>query len=168
MLTDFSPFKPVHVPFDDAATQFGLFFEGAGRRDRCYLAPERLARAESPTEAGVRDLQRMDVFSLGCVLAELYTGKAVLHLPALLANAANPLPAERVPGEGPLRDLVLEMTSACPTERRLSAAYLRDLGRLVPEAFLSVLLPLSFLFFSHWHLIKPRTKSSLFKILIFI
>ena len=56
---------------------FSLFFDTGGRR-RCYLAPERIcSSAQLPPEGspggGGPELQpAMDVFSLGCVLAELF------------------------------------------------------------------------------------------------
>lgn len=80
-LTDFSSaFKPTYIPEDDPS-DFSYFFDTSGRRT-CYLAPERfysqdsdIGRKKATLEVG-RSLgkitQSMDVFSLGCVLAELF------------------------------------------------------------------------------------------------
>jgi serine/threonine protein kinase len=58
---------------------FSFFFDTGGRR-RCYLAPERFYEASSAAAAqGPTALTpAMDVFSLGCVLAELFTDGAAL------------------------------------------------------------------------------------------
>jgi phosphoinositide-3-kinase regulatory subunit 4 len=71
-LTDFSSaFKPVYLPEDNPA-DFTFYFDTTSRRT-CYLAPERfIAPGHQPSD---RDLVQwnMDIFSLGCVLAELFT-----------------------------------------------------------------------------------------------
>ncbi|KAK6440745.1 Serine/threonine-protein kinase [Oleoguttula sp. CCFEE 5521] len=71
-LTDFSSaFKPVYLPEDNPA-EFSTFFDTSARRT-CYLAPERfLPAGQKPSEKDVVQWN-MDVFSLGCVLAELFT-----------------------------------------------------------------------------------------------
>lgn len=80
-LTDFSSaFKPTYIPEDDPS-DFSYFFDTSGRRT-CYLAPERfygqdsdISRKKATLEVG-RSLGKvtepMDVFSLGCVIAELF------------------------------------------------------------------------------------------------
>jgi phosphoinositide-3-kinase regulatory subunit 4 len=80
-LTDFSSsFKPTYIPEDDPS-DFSYFFDTSGRRT-CYLAPERfyspdseISRKKATLDVG-RSLGRvteaMDVFSLGCVIAELF------------------------------------------------------------------------------------------------
>lgn len=71
-LTDFSSaFKPVYLPEDNPA-DFTFYFDTTSRRT-CYLAPERfIAPGHQPSD---RDTVQwnMDIFSLGCVLAELFT-----------------------------------------------------------------------------------------------
>ena len=49
-------------------------------RARCYLAPERLTADPAAVEADLTAKKRMDIFSLGCVLAELSAAE--------IANAA--------------------------------------------------------------------------------
>lgn len=71
---------------------FSFFFDTGGRR-RCYLAPERFYEAPSAAAAGgpVALTPAMDVFSLGCVLAELFTdGAALFDLSQVLPNHQNP------------------------------------------------------------------------------
>ncbi|QIW98816.1 hypothetical protein AMS68_004334 [Peltaster fructicola] len=71
-LTDFSSaFKPVYLPEDNPA-DFSFYFDTAARRT-CYLAPERfLAEPRKPGEDDTVQWN-MDIFSLGCVIAELFT-----------------------------------------------------------------------------------------------
>lgn len=115
LLTDFSSaFKPTYLPLDDPS-DFSFYFDTSGRRT-CYLAPERFYTADSkhaqdrrastttttttttPTTtatAGESDptmkrdgkvLEEMDVFSAGCVLAEMWTdGRTVFNLSELFA-----------------------------------------------------------------------------------
>lgn len=102
MLTDFSSaFKPVYLPLDDPS-EFSFFFDTSSRRT-CYIAPERFYSADSKQARKKGDRGRMapgeeienldgkvteemDVFSCGCVLAELWTdGRAVFNLSELFA-----------------------------------------------------------------------------------
>lgn len=80
-LSDFSSaFKPTYLPLDDPST-FSFYFDTSSRRT-CYVAPERfylpnseIARKKDKLEFGKRDgkiTEAMDIFSLGCVLAELW------------------------------------------------------------------------------------------------
>jgi len=90
-LTDFASYKPTYLPLDDPA-DFSFFFDMSGRRT-CYLAPERFYTQASNPEIsakkskiadeveGKRDgkvTEAMDVFSAGCVLAEIFLEGAPL------------------------------------------------------------------------------------------
>ncbi|KAJ3366527.1 Serine/threonine-protein kinase [Allomyces javanicus] len=66
-LTDFASHKPPTLPIDNPA-DFVYFFDASSRRT-CYLAPERLA-SEDATSLDLNEA--MDVFSMGCVLAEIF------------------------------------------------------------------------------------------------
>ena len=90
-LTDFASFKPTFLPEDNPA-DFSYFFD-TSRRRVCYIAPERFVGRASITESlsaqppsvpvsesegsapsGEAALtQSMDVFSVGCCIAELFT-----------------------------------------------------------------------------------------------
>ena len=100
LLTDFSSsFKPTFLPLDDPS-DFSFFFDTSARRT-CYIAPERfytsgsklaqekLANASQEEGWGKRDgrvTEEMDVFSAGCVLAEMWTdGRTVFNLSELYA-----------------------------------------------------------------------------------
>lgn len=111
MLTDFSSsFKPIYLPLDDPS-DFSFFFDTSSRRS-CYIAPERfysadskqakekvqrgrMALAEEIENRDGRVSEEMDVFSCGCVLAELWTdGRAVFNLSELFAYRAGTLGLE--------------------------------------------------------------------------
>lgn len=68
-LTDFAPYKPVYLPENDPS-QFSFFFDTSRRRS-CYVAPERLVSEESHSQDGQLTWE-MDIFSLGCVIGELF------------------------------------------------------------------------------------------------
>lgn len=112
MLTDFAPHKPVAIPDDDTTT-FHYFFDSMARR-RCYIAPERFytsgrklksAKASASLDKADNEDEdadvlpppasdkkpeltltpAMDVFSLGCTIAEvLLDGECLVDLPTLL------------------------------------------------------------------------------------
>ncbi|ORX34648.1 hypothetical protein BD324DRAFT_634336 [Kockovaella imperatae] len=102
LLTDFSSsFKPTFLPLDDPS-DFSFFFDTSSRRT-CYVAPERFyasdskraqekraaATAVTDESWGKRDgkvTEEMDVFSAGCVIAEMWTdGRTVFNLSELFA-----------------------------------------------------------------------------------
>ena len=80
MIADVAPFKPTFLPSDNPA-DFSFFFD-AGERRRCYLAPERFYDpARPPDDVGGAVESAMDIFSLGCVIAELFLdGKPIFGL----------------------------------------------------------------------------------------
>jgi len=73
-LADFASFKPTYIPLDDPS-DYSFYFDTGGRR-RCYLAPERFYEHGGESQVAVdAPLQpSMDIFSLGCVIAELFLG----------------------------------------------------------------------------------------------
>ena len=82
-LTDFASYKPTYLPLDDPS-DFAFYFDTSGRRS-CYVAPERFfassAQPDGPIGVGSTDrhvTEAMDVFSAGCVIAELFREGAPL------------------------------------------------------------------------------------------
>ena len=87
-LTDFASHKPTFLPLDDPS-DFAFYFDTSGRRS-CYIAPERFfasgARLDGVSPLGEADRENkdarvteaMDVFSAGCVIAELFRDGAPL------------------------------------------------------------------------------------------
>ena len=84
-ITDLAPFKPSHITPAD----FSYFFDTAENR-HCNLAPERFLSDEEGhllTEKLTEPVtEKMDVFGVGCAVAQLFLGGAVLFkLDQLLA-----------------------------------------------------------------------------------
>ena len=93
-ISDFASYKPTYLPLDDPS-DFSFYFDTSGSRT-CYIAPERFYTASENPEisakksklAGAgediegrkdgRVTEAMDVFSAGCVVAELFLEGAPL------------------------------------------------------------------------------------------
>ncbi|TKY85009.1 hypothetical protein EX895_006089 [Sporisorium graminicola] len=157
-ITDFSSsFKPTFVPLDDPS-DFSFFFDTSGRRT-CYLAPERFYEAGSKYTSGTTggaandsdsldhlgsvqaDLlglgrqsgkvtQAMDVFSLGCVIAELWReGAPTFTLSQLFKFREGMFDIDSMLAGIPddhVRELVRSMISLNPMDRKTFAQYLKD------------------------------------------
>lgn len=71
VLADFAQqTKPVYLP-DDNPSEFVFYFDSSDRRS-CYVAPERFYLKNSKNDDNMKLTDSMDLFSLGCVIAELY------------------------------------------------------------------------------------------------
>ncbi|KAF2164983.1 hypothetical protein M409DRAFT_24884 [Zasmidium cellare ATCC 36951] len=138
-LTDFaSSFKPVYLPEDNPA-DFSFYYDTSARRT-CYLAPERfLAAGEQPSEGNVVQWN-MDIFSLGCVLAELFTEVPTFTLSQLFryrkgeydptVSLLNKVDDDHV------RSLISSMIRLDPTERWHASDYLDEYkGKAFPLYF---------------------------------
>ncbi|KAL0262663.1 Serine/threonine-protein kinase [Diplodia seriata] len=81
-LSDFSSsFKPTYLPEDNPA-DFSFFFDTSGRRT-CYLAPERFLSTGSQVDTSTKVNWAMDMFSVGCVIAELFLETPIFSLSQL-------------------------------------------------------------------------------------
>lgn len=80
-ITDFSSsYKKTYLPEDNPA-DFSYYFDTSGRRT-CYIAPERfLAAGDRDDGRGIT--WAMDVFSAGCVIAELFLESPIFNLSQL-------------------------------------------------------------------------------------
>ena len=186
LLADFAPFKPGALPADNPA-DFTAFFDDAAGSRRCCLAPERFvdggggeggggggggndaaasataaaAHAAAvpfrPRHAPLALTEAMDVFSAGCVLAELYAdGRPLFDLSRLLAfrksggggaagggsadvgrNSDSLLMSTLAAVPPALRPLVRSMVSVDPRARPTAAEALRqaEASAHFPRAF---------------------------------
>jgi phosphoinositide-3-kinase regulatory subunit 4 len=160
VLTDFAPHKPTLIPNDDP-TDFQYFFDSSGRRS-CYVAPERFVsreeldmsrmqsnkKKENGSDAnpgGVELEPAMDVFSLGCTIAEIYLDSktALLDLPTMLSyivakdgvEPAGSLDKHDSQAKSvlsrihcaPLLDAIVHMTQRDPEQRLSVGEYLQAL-----------------------------------------
>lgn len=147
-LTDFASFKPAQLPSDNPAA-FSFFYDTAGRRT-CCIAPERFYATESgAADALCRQGEltaAMDIFSLGCVLAELFTdGTPLFDLASLLAYRESRFDPQRTLAkiqQAELRELITTMIALDPASRPSAAALLQQSRNTIfPEYFASVLHP---------------------------
>lgn len=141
-LTDFSStFKKTYLPEDNPA-DFSYYFDTSGRRT-CYLAPERfLAAGEKDDGRGVT--WAMDIFSVGCVIAELFLEAPIFNLSQLYKYRKG----EYDPGYGylnkiqddDLREMITHMIQLEPESRYSAEEYLNFWRRKAfPEYFYSFL-----------------------------
>jgi phosphoinositide-3-kinase regulatory subunit 4 len=125
-LSDFSSsFKPTFLPEDNPA-DFSFYFDTSGRRT-CYLAPERfLVAGEEPGNRRVN--WAMDIFSAGCVIAELFLEAPIFTLSQLFKYRQGDYSPEhshlmKIEDEN-IRELVLHMIQIDPESRYSAEEYL--------------------------------------------
>ncbi|KAL4925117.1 ubiquitin-binding serine/threonine protein kinase VPS15 [Aspergillus undulatus] len=141
-LSDFSSsFKPTFLPEDNPA-DFSFYFDTSGRRT-CYLAPERFLVANE--EPGSRNLNwAMDIFSAGCVIAELFLESPIFTLSQIYKyrkGEYSPEHSQLAKIEDPeIRALILHMIQLDPESRYSAEEYLNFWKvKAFPEYFYSFL-----------------------------
>ncbi|GAB7346883.1 hypothetical protein MBLNU459_g1963t1 [Dothideomycetes sp. NU459] len=158
-LTDFSSaFKPTRLPEDNPAT-FSIFFDTTGRRI-CYVAPERFSTSAELKEHEIDDNMdhyekvrmeqwhkvdwAMDIFSVGCVIAELFTEKPTFTLSQLFKYRKGEYDPTHTTlnniKDESIREMVAHMIQLDP-EKRLQAQEYLDFWRVksFPEYFYTFL-----------------------------
>lgn len=126
-LTDFSSsFKPVTLP-DDNPTDFSYFFDTSSRRT-CYIAPERFVAPGEEQGSETKLTWAMDVFSAGCVIAELFLEAPIFSLSQLFKyrrGEYDPVISHvsRIPDKD-IRELVSHMIQLDPQKRYSAEQYL--------------------------------------------
>jgi phosphoinositide-3-kinase regulatory subunit 4 len=71
LLADMHPYKPTFL-MDDDLKLYNMYFGDMDNNVRCYLAPERWRSPGQPVNNQARALTpAMDIFSAGCVIAEI-------------------------------------------------------------------------------------------------
>jgi phosphoinositide-3-kinase regulatory subunit 4 len=165
-LTDLAPFKPVVLPADDPSN-FAYFFDTAERRI-CLIAPERFSSQSlgtptslssetyrhgpstpqsAPTVTTLNQQQQhvvteqMDIFSVGCVLAQLFLeGEALFDLSQLLAYRKGDMEhlnasLNRI-DDPHMREMIAHMLQLDPEKRYSAKQYLEKYTPTVfPEYF---------------------------------
>ncbi|KAI1435001.1 hypothetical protein GGR50DRAFT_349876 [Xylaria sp. CBS 124048] len=144
-LTDFTgSFKPTKLPDNNPAT-YSYFFDLSGRRT-CYLAPERFVeQIQDPQELeGHKLTWSMDIFSAGCVIAEVFLETPIFSLSSMFKYRRGEYEPgisylSRIPDQG-LREMLSSMIQRDP-EKRYSAEQYLDIykGKIFPEYFYSFL-----------------------------
>ncbi|KAL4072222.1 hypothetical protein J3A83DRAFT_4372222 [Scleroderma citrinum] len=145
-LTDFAPYKPTRLPLDDPS-DFSFFFDTTGRRT-CYIAPERFYKTnESRSSGGATEepvTEAMDIFSAGCVIAEMFLeGAPLFTLSQLFKYREEEYSVDgqlaAIEDEG-IRSMVKQMISLDPGKRQSFGYILVGArGDVLPECFYSCL-----------------------------
>jgi phosphoinositide-3-kinase regulatory subunit 4 len=142
-LSDFSSsFKPTTLPEDNPA-DFSYFFDTAGRRT-CYLAPERFLTAGETPDPKAQITWAMDVFSAGCVIAELFLEAPIFNLSQLFKyrrGEYDPVITHlnRI-ADKDIREMVAHMISVDPESRYSAEEYLNFWRtKVFPDYFYSFL-----------------------------
>ncbi|KAH9994556.1 ARM repeat-containing protein [Russula compacta] len=149
-LTDFASHKPTYLPLDDPS-DFAFYFDTSGRRS-CYVAPERFFASGARPDGASDDRQNsyarvteaMDVFSAGCVIAELFREGAPLFTLSQLfkyrEGELNPDGLLTSVEDVGVRNLIKEMIALDPSARPTLDALLNNVrGVVFPEVFYSFL-----------------------------
>ncbi|XP_031387749.1 serine/threonine-protein kinase VPS15 [Punica granatum] len=143
-LADFASFKPTYIPYDDPS-DFSFFFDTGGRR-LCYLAPERFyehgGEMQVAQDAPLRP--SMDIFAVGCVIAELFLeGQPLFELSQLLAYRRGQYDPsqhlEKIPDCG-IRRMILHMIQLEPESRLSAENYLHTYAGVVFPTYFSPFL----------------------------
>ncbi|KAK7751532.1 Serine/threonine-protein kinase [Diatrype stigma] len=144
-LTDFTgSFKPKQLNETNPAN-FSYYFDQSGRRT-CYIAPERFVPKDDLVNDGFvgKLTWSMDVFSAGCVIAEMFLETPIFSLSQLFKYRRGEFdPAishlSRIPDQG-LREMLSSMIHLDPQKRYSAEQYLDFYkGKVFPEYFYSFL-----------------------------
>ena len=141
-LTDYSSsFKPTTLPEDNPA-DFSFYFDTSSRRT-CYVAPERFTTDSAPDSS--YDLNwAMDMFSAGCVIAEMFLEGPIFSLSQIFKYRSGEYSPELAHvnkiEDQDVRDMVLNMIELDPEKRYNADQHLSFYkGRIFPEYFESFL-----------------------------
>lgn len=145
LLSDIGLFKPVYLP-DENQSQFSFYFDTV-QRHSCYIAPERFKRQTEIDELhknsdNIKLSPESDIFSLGCVIAELYTdGLPIFSLPQMFGYKKG----EYTPNLDAIEDLnvrkmIQSMINLNPKDRLTAKEYLTNFRKILfPDFFYTFL-----------------------------
>ena len=142
-LSDFSSsFKPTYLPEDNPA-DFSFFFDTSARRT-CYLAPERFLGHGQQAEGRDKMNWAMDIFSVGCVIAELFLEAPIFNLSQLFKYRRREYDPDQTLlckiEDSDIRELVSHMIQVEPESRYSADEYLTFWRhKAFPEYFYSFL-----------------------------
>ncbi|VEU23630.1 DEKNAAC105066 [Brettanomyces naardenensis] len=144
LITDFATFKPVYLP-EGNPSQFSFYFDTA-QRHVCYVAPERFVSSNDEEVSNLNQkskvTKQMDVFALGCLIAEIYTEGLPIFTLAQMFKYRKGEYTPNLDGvkEPNIRKMVLSMISLKPEERLGAEEYLRMFRQTIfPDYFYTFL-----------------------------
>jgi phosphoinositide-3-kinase regulatory subunit 4 len=154
-LTDFSSsFKPTNLPEDNPA-DFSFYFDTSARRT-CYLAPERFGTASGSQNAQVEMNWSMDIFSVGCVIAEIFLEGPIFSLSQIFKYRSGEYSPEHTHlnkiDDPEVREMILSMIQLDPEKRYSAEQYL--------SIYRSTIFPEYFYSFLHQYMLDLTTSSS--------
>ncbi|ORX83365.1 hypothetical protein BCR32DRAFT_150444 [Anaeromyces robustus] len=142
-ISDFARYKPTYLP-EDNPEWFSFFFDSSARRT-CYIAPERFYASDDflfqPEITKDNKLTaEMDIFSLGCVIAELFLeGSTIFTFSQLLRyrnNKYDPFVELEKIQDIHIRSLIKDMIQLNPEDRKSADYYLEHWkGKAFPNYF---------------------------------
>ncbi|TKX27648.1 serine/threonine-protein kinase-2 [Elsinoe australis] len=126
-LTDFAAsIKPHFLP-EDNPVDYTLYYDTTVRRI-CYIAPERFTSTHETSDEHKNLQWAMDIFSVGCVIAELFTEKPTFTLTQLFRYRKGDFdPSHGFLGsikDDHIREMVTHMISIDPNDRYSAQEYL--------------------------------------------
>ncbi|CCE81670.1 Piso0_002333 [Millerozyma farinosa CBS 7064] len=138
MLTDFSEhIKPLYLP-EDNPNQYSFYFDNSGRR-LCYIAPERFydskgntkfftPKQEAEAKKNTEFTRRIDLFSMGCVIVELFSdGEPTFTLSQLFKYMKGEFtPDLSLISNHHIKEFVKDLISLDPSKRPLASTILKD------------------------------------------
>jgi len=130
-LSDCMFYKKVYLGIDDHQINSAYFGDYINHK-RCYIAPERFVKAQVIEEGvSLKDKFAMDIFSLGCVIAEIFrNGRPLFDLPKLMEYKKGNLVIDRDVFESDIKDddfiikIILDMIHINPKKRKTIDEYL--------------------------------------------
>jgi len=130
LLTDFGPYKPTYLPSENLGDYQFFFTAETNEIDGCYLAPEKFVAPDFDFNSGTLEVkQAMDVFSLGCVLAELFlNGVYLFDLPKLQGyknGKYDPIEVLRDIKPIGMRNIIIDMLQLNPLDRKAAKEYVQ-------------------------------------------
>jgi phosphoinositide-3-kinase regulatory subunit 4 len=146
-LADFSSsFKPTYMPSDNPA-EYHYFFATSVKRgpqtQPCYTAPERFVASGKVADPDAPITWAMDIFSAGCVLAELFLEGPLLTLESLFRYQRGEFDVRLILNrivDKDVRELVAHMVQIDPEKRFSAEEYLQFWAKKVfPDYFYSFL-----------------------------
>jgi phosphoinositide-3-kinase regulatory subunit 4 len=146
-LVDINPMKPVQALDTDLKT-YNMYFGDLDNNNRCYLAPERWITPPKKLDENAVLSPAMDVFSAGCIIAEILSdGVPLFDLPKLQQYRHSTFDPEKAMKER-IRDpklitLIMEMIDLNPEKRPTSTECLdRWNATVFPDSFHTIFFQL--------------------------
>eukprot|EP00826_Nyctotherus_ovalis_P015747 TRINITY_DN14501_c0_g2_i2.p1 TRINITY_DN14501_c0_g2~~TRINITY_DN14501_c0_g2_i2.p1 ORF type:complete len:302 (-),score=67.63 TRINITY_DN14501_c0_g2_i2:31-936(-) len=140
-LTDFAPYKPTYLLSESLGDYQFFYTNETNKIHGCYLAPEKFDPPEPRPSASLPAVQAMDIFSLGCVLAELFLNGVFLfdlsRLQAYKNGKFDPSEILREIKPTGMRDLIVDMLQLDARKRKTAKEYVQAMANDAMPPFIT-------------------------------